>query len=497
MSNLKKRVLSFCLSIVFVLAALAVPLTTGAEETGHFCFELPNDCFHCADHDAADVCDEKIGTEYTPRIIYDCGCSSANAGTYTTNTNSGNVNIRAGHSTNTAIIGQIPRGTYFTVDFASSAWAHVNYNGTIGYVSMSVIKKVSGNTNPSCGCSTANAGTYTTNTNGGDVNIRAGHSTNTDVIDQIPCGSSFTVTHASSTWAHVTYGVVSGYVSMSVIKYAPYTFSIKSYVDQGFLKRFSNAEARVVSYSNTVKLKLQAVFPVSVNVQTVEAYTSYCDECKDQIYGRGNWSSYLHLQKPCPHTSKEHLASNPDKGTGIMSRGYYFDFIRKNGVGTKRLTKVMWTGHIAYEKDVNGNLKLARPQAVPYYDDGHIKAWHNIVLMPPSDVVNASNGYSNLANAVVESRYESTLLHELSHTLGAPDHYSCWGPDCSCNSPYTCGKSHVCKNSGCWKCHQNLYIDAGGICIMNYPYNMHTTNINKLYCPQCLELINDHLRDHH
>lgn len=141
MSNLKKRILSFCLSIVFVLAALAVPLTTGAEETGHLCFELPNDCFHCADHAAADVCDETTEIRYVPPIIDpDCGCSSANAGTYTTNTNSGNVNIRAGHSTNTAIIGQIPRGAYFAVEFASAAWAHVTYGGKSGYVSMSVIK---------------------------------------------------------------------------------------------------------------------------------------------------------------------------------------------------------------------------------------------------------------------------------------------------------------------------------------------------------------------
>lgn len=91
MSNLKKRILSFCLSIVFVLAALAVPLTTGAEETGHLCFELPNDCFHCADHDAADVCDESTEIRCVPPIIDpDCGCSSANAGTYTTNTNGSN-----------------------------------------------------------------------------------------------------------------------------------------------------------------------------------------------------------------------------------------------------------------------------------------------------------------------------------------------------------------------------------------------------------------------
>ncbi len=502
MSNLKKRVLSFCLSIVFVLAALAVPLTTGAEETGHFCFELPNDCFHCADHDAADVCDEKIGTEYTPRIIYDCGCSSANAGTYTTNTNSGNVNIRAGHSTNTAIIGQIPRGTYFTVDFASATWAHVNYNGTIGYVSMSVIKKVSGNSNPSCSCSTANAGTYTTNTNGGNVRIRAGHGTNTDVIGVIPYGSTFSVTAASNDWAHVGNN---GYVSMSVIRKVSgntnqpsYTFTIESYVDRGFLQRFSNGISKVLSYSDTVKQKLEAVFPVRVNIQTneedVKSYTSYCDTCKWRSSG-GSWVwNTSQLSWKCSHDAL-HLTPNPGPGTGNTSTGFYFDFIRNNGVGTKTLTKVMWTGHIAYEQKGG----LVSPQAVSYYNDGHISALHNIVIMTPRDVVNASNGYSNLSDAAVKNIYECTLLHEASHTLGAPDHYHHGkNPPCTCDSPATCGNSHEpCDNPGCWLCRKPLSDAAGGICMMNYPYIMSTTDINRLYCWQCRAYINDHLRDHH
>ena len=421
------------MSIVFVLAALAVPLTTGAEETGHLCFELPNDCFHCADHDAADVCDEKIGTEYTPRIIYDCGCSTGNAGTYTTNTNGGDVNIRAGHSTNTDAIGKIPYGSSFHVSRASSAWAHVTYDGKSGYVSMSVIRKVSGNTNqPS------------------------------------------------------------------------YTFTIESYVDRGFLQRFSNGISKVLSYSDTVKQKLEAVFPVRVNIQTneedVKSYTSYCDTCKWRSSG-GSWVwNTSQLSWKCSHDAL-HLTPNPGLGTGNTSTGFYFDFIRNNGVGTKTLTKVMWTGHIAYElkKDENGEEKLVRPQAASYYNDGHISALHNIVIMTPCDVVNASNGYSNLSDAAVKNIYECTLLHEASHTLGAPDHYHHGkNPPCTCDSPATCGNSHEpCDNPGCWLCRKPLSDAAGGICMMNYPYIMSTTDINRLYCWQCRAYINDHLRDHH
>ena len=247
----KKRALSWVLSIVFVLAAFAAPFTAGTSEGDQPCFDLDRphgEHFCCAEHSGETECDqscfdldhphdghfccaehiaevegdEKDDTRYTPpEIDPGCGCLIANAGTYTTDTTSGNVNIRAGHSTQSNKIGSIPRGSTFSVSAASSTWAHVNYNGISGYVSMSVIKKVADAPNPGCDCTPANSGTYTTDTNGGNVNIRAEHSTQSNKIGSIPYGSTFKVSAASNSWAHVNYNGVKGYVSMSVIKRVP------------------------------------------------------------------------------------------------------------------------------------------------------------------------------------------------------------------------------------------------------------------------------------
>lgn len=356
MSNLKKRVLSFCLSIVFVLAALAVPLTTGAEETGHFCFELPNDCFHCADHAAADVCDETTEIRYVPPIIDpDCGCSSANAGTYTTNTNNGNVNIRAGHSTNTAIIGQIPRGAYFTVDFASATWAHVNYNGTIGYVSMSVIKKDS-----SCSCSTANAGTYTTNTNGGNVRIRAGHSTNTDVIGNIPYGSSFSVSRASSTWAHVNHNGIKGYVSMTVIKKLPPTPTNGIVLDNNnatVLNTNATTTLRVKSYSpstDTLKWTSSNSRVANINQTTGEVTANACGKVTITVslvqHPSVSASMVLTVNPPTTHTPSINLEGvymikNVNRGTYLSATGSGVELAGKNEKNGRQLWYVKWVGN--------------------------------------------------------------------------------------------------------------------------------------------------------
>jgi len=75
-----------------------------------------------------------------------CDCTRTNAGTYQVTGAIDYLRIRAGHSTNDAVLGEIPRGAKVTVTKASgqgkSDWAHVSYNGITGYASMEYLKKV-------------------------------------------------------------------------------------------------------------------------------------------------------------------------------------------------------------------------------------------------------------------------------------------------------------------------------------------------------------------
>ena len=86
-----------------------------------------------------------------------------------------------------------------------------------------------------------------------------------------------------------------------------------------------------------------------------------------------------------------------------------------------------------------------------------------------------------------EVRKESifTLMHELSHQLGAPDHY-CYGPSTT---------SEGCANPNCDTCYMGR--DAERPCMMTYRYDIEATDEDVLYCSSCLQIIAAHLTDHH
>lgn len=76
-------------------------------------------------------------------------------------------------------------------------------------------------------------------------------------------------------------------------------------------------------------------------------------------------------------------------------------------------------------------------------------------------------------------------MHELSHQLGARDHY-CYG--------VATAKSG-CANKNCDVC----YLGRSTIrsCMMSYRLNIETEDEATLYCSSCLADINNHLTNHH
>ena len=70
-----------------------------------------------------------------------CVCSASYAGTYIVTTESLPLNMRAGHSTSSAKVGEIPKGTEVTVTKGDGTWAHVSYGGVDGLVYMQYLTK--------------------------------------------------------------------------------------------------------------------------------------------------------------------------------------------------------------------------------------------------------------------------------------------------------------------------------------------------------------------
>ena len=59
----------------------------------------------------------------------------ASTQTWYVKTNGGNLNVRAGASTSTAVLGKLSNGTPVNVYSVSGGWAKIQYNGSVGYVS--------------------------------------------------------------------------------------------------------------------------------------------------------------------------------------------------------------------------------------------------------------------------------------------------------------------------------------------------------------------------
>lgn len=257
------------------------------------------------------------------------------------------------------------------------------------------------------------------------------------------------------------------------INYTNGSFTMKSYLDNGFLTRFSNGVQKVSSYNEAVKSKLESIFPVDVKY-SVYTFTSFCDKCRNQTYGAGNWGD-SNLADVCPHT-KQHLSVNPGFNQQDKSRGFYFDFINSKGVGTNTLTKYFWTGHIPSPAD--------EPSfSVQYYNDAYIAhALHSIVCVMPG-IVTQGPSHTNKSQSKVDTEYKFDLLHETSHQVGANDHYIC-------NSP----NNRPCNNPYCWYCHRP---SGEPCCIMWARYDIDDLGQSTTYCTQCLDMIRTHLNDHH
>ncbi len=77
--------------------------------------------------------------------------------------------------------------------------------------------------------------------------------------------------------------------------------------------------------------------------------------------------------------------------------------------------------------------------------------------------------------------YTYVLMHELSHQLSLPDHY-CYGiPE----------GYEVCRNLHCDQCYKG-YAEPRN-CMMSYYYDLYKTDVEDLYCDDCIDMMNEYL----
>ena len=170
--------------------------------------------------------------------------SSDYAGIYNTNSLlTTYLNIRSGCGTGYSVIGKINAGsTGIRVTEADGKWAHVEFNGVVGYCSMDYLQKAEAPKTTAAATTAATtvaataattttaapataapavdySGTYATKGVTTFINIRSGKGTQYAAIGKIPAhADNIKVLDGDGKWAHIEYNGVTGYCSMDYIQ---------------------------------------------------------------------------------------------------------------------------------------------------------------------------------------------------------------------------------------------------------------------------------------
>ncbi len=145
--------------------------------------------------------------------------------TATVVTPSGTLNLRDEPRTGSGIIARIPPGSIVSVITYGAEWSQVEWNGRTGYV-MTVF--LSFDVQPDPGQPDSNEPETDTEgihaivtTKSGSLNLRMQPSQASDVIAQIPQGSTVAVSQHGQTWSSVVWNGYSGYVMTDFLTFVP------------------------------------------------------------------------------------------------------------------------------------------------------------------------------------------------------------------------------------------------------------------------------------
>ena len=247
------------------------------------------------------------------------------------------------------------------------------------------------------------------------------------------------------------------YYTIQVQKRDAPVFCIKHYYDIGYGIREGNAMEKIQVYHATVEARFESVFDIEM-YPYFYTFTSICDDCKIDQFGS---VAYTNLDSFCNHS------------TSCTQRDQLRNDIIAQGVeGNEIMSIVLWTGHrmcndqedrSSSRSDLH-SVVITRRDTAPWNED--------------------TECYEEETDEVKFIKESFTLLHELSHQLGAPDHY-CRGASAS----------EGCSNSYCDTCYFGY--NSPRACVMSREYDLSLLSDEELYCMDCEAVIESHLADHH
>ncbi len=231
-----------------------------------------------------------------------------------------------------------------------------------------------------------------------------------------------------------------------------YSTVVENYYDQAFNVRYGfigNCSDKIQETNKSVSRVFKKLLNLDINNNTPIYITSLADNCKLK---RGYTISTSTIDQMCPGG----VGHEPNcTGYGASFDEFYSKY---NGNDTK--VTVLWTGNAEYENGSIANRSFTCANGICIEELSSNKKYFELVA--------------------------PTLAHELAHQIGAPDHYHEILGDGSCTGGDKCKTCN--PNSG-----------RPEYCLMNYCdiYDFTTRDIEKLFCPDCLNDIKNHLKLHH
>jgi len=129
-----------------------------------------------------------------------------------------NLNMRSGAGTGFGILLSIPKGTTLTVQSISGSFAKVSYGGKTGYASLDYLQVVSSIAPAAPSAPVAPVSGTDTRVTTANLNMRSGAGTTFGILLTIPKGTTLSVQALSGSFAKVSYGGKTGYVSTSYLQ---------------------------------------------------------------------------------------------------------------------------------------------------------------------------------------------------------------------------------------------------------------------------------------
>lgn len=233
-----------------------------------------------------------------------------------------------------------------------------------------------------------------------------------------------------------------------------YRMNVNNYYDQAFDVRYSscgNRATKIQELNNQVNKVFKEAFNLEITNNDPQKITSLPDECKLK---RGLAINLNTIDSKCPGGTSH----NPFC-TGWTE--IYDDFIKKYP-GNDITTSVLWTGNRLYD-----SVGEIYNRSFSWYNSG----------------INIQEIYEPSQYFII---IPSCLTHELSHSLGAPDHYHEILSDGSCRG------GNLCK-----VCNPSSARTASCIMCDGWQDVVKKENKKELYCQGCYNDILAHLKSHH